>query len=127
MSRVGHEAVAWCYARVLISVALLAVASLILSGSPRVAAAQDAGSGVLSGALECAPGVDFLGFSDKLDKQTFEGTNVGGLSGLTYDASRDVYYGLVDNEGATAARFYTLRLPTGASGSTNPKFSTSRG
>ncbi len=61
---------------------------------------------------QCAAGVDPFGFSDALDKRTFEGTNIGGLSGLTYDAGRGVYYGLVDNEGTTPARFYTLRLPT---------------
>jgi hypothetical protein len=72
-------------------------------------------------ALECTTGVDLLGFSDALDKRTFKGTNVGGLSGLTYDASRDVYYALVDNEGTTPARFYTLRLPTGDSGLGKPK------
>ena len=62
----------------------------------------------------CAAGVDFLGFSDALDKQAFEGTVVGGLSGLAYDARRGVYYGLVDNGPAASAeaRFYTLRLPT---------------
>ncbi|HSH82516.1 MAG TPA: hypothetical protein VLA19_28635, partial [Herpetosiphonaceae bacterium] len=57
---------------------------------------------------ECAPGVDFLGFSDALNKQVFEGTNVGGLSGLVYDRQRDVYYSLVDNERSSEARFYTL-------------------
>jgi len=62
-------------------------------------------------ASECAVGVDFLGFSDALNKQTYEGTNVGGLSALTYDRSRGVYYSLVDNEDSTAARYYTLRIP----------------
>ena len=63
---------------------------------------------------ECATGVDFLGFSDALDKQTYEGTSVGWLSALTYDQRRGVYYSLVDNGPAAAseARFYTLRLPT---------------
>jgi hypothetical protein len=61
---------------------------------------------------QCAAGVDLYGFSDALDKRTFDGTNVGGLSGLTYDAGRNVYYGLVDNEGTTAARIYTLGLST---------------
>jgi len=62
----------------------------------------------------CATGVDFLGFSDALDKRTYEGTSVGGLSALTYDQRRDVYYSLVDNGPAATseARFYTLRLPT---------------
>jgi hypothetical protein len=59
----------------------------------------------------CAPGVDFLGYSDALDKTQFGDTTVGGLSGLTYDATRGVYHALTDNQGDTAARFYTLRLP----------------
>jgi hypothetical protein len=65
-------------------------------------------------APECAASVDFLGFSDALNKETFEGTGVGGLSALAYDPRRGVYYSLVDN-GPTAtseARFYTLRIPT---------------
>ena len=64
-------------------------------------------------APECATGVDFLGFSDALNKRTYEGTSVGGLSALTYTGRRDTYYSLVDN-GPTAtseARFYTLRIP----------------
>jgi hypothetical protein len=40
--------------------------------------------------------VDFLGFSDSLNKTTFEGTNVGGLSALTYDRQEGFYYSLVD-------------------------------
>ena len=62
---------------------------------------------------DCAAGVDFLGFSDALDKRTYEGTSVGGLSALSYGGSRATFYSLVDN-GPTAsseARFYTLRLP----------------
>lgn len=64
---------------------------------------------------ECAAGVDFLGFSDALNKRTYEGTSVGGLSALAYDGRRGgVYYGLVDNgpTPGSEARFYTLRLPT---------------
>lgn len=62
----------------------------------------------------CATGVDFLGFSDALNKRTYEGMSVGGLSALTYDQRRGVYYSLVDNGPAATseARFYTLRLPT---------------
>ncbi len=80
-------------------------------------AATFAGSGLATAAPtqteapECATGVDFLGFSDALNKQTFEGTNVGGLSALTYDRRNDVYYSLVDNERETPARFYTLDIP----------------
>lgn len=66
-------------------------------------------------APECASGVDFLGFSDALNKRTYEGTSVGGLSALAYNARRGgVYYSLVDNgpTSASEARFYTLHLPT---------------
>ena len=47
---------------------------------------------------------------------TFEGTVVGGLSSLTYDAARGVYYALSDDQGAgftptsSPARFYTLSI-----------------
>ncbi len=67
----------------------------------------------------CAPGVDLLGFSDALNKTHFANTNVGGLSGLVYDAAHDHYYSLVDNERDTPARFYTLRLPL-ANGAVGP-------
>jgi hypothetical protein len=48
---------------------------------------------------------------------TFEQTVVGGLSSLTYDAARGVYYALSDDQGAgftptssSPARFYTLSI-----------------
>ena len=55
--------------------------------------------------------MDFLGFSDALDKARYAETNVGGLSALAYDAAHGVYYSLVDNDRDTPARLYTLRLP----------------
>jgi hypothetical protein len=68
--------------------------------------------------------VAFLGYSDALDKQSFKGTNLGGLSGLTYDPTRDIYYSLVDKaEDTTPARFYTLRLPIDQSGLGDPEIS----
>ena len=66
----------------------------------------------------CAAGVEFLGFSDALNKQAFEGTSVGGLSGLVYDRQRDVYYSVVDT---TDARFYTLRIPVTRDGIGEPE------
>ena len=66
-----------------------------------------------SGTQQCAPRVDFLGVSDALNKETYEGTKVGGLSALAYAGRRDAYYSLVDNgpTAASEARFYTLRIP----------------
>lgn len=86
--------------------------TLALSPSPRsTRPAATPAPGAATTPLACAPGVDFLGFSDALDKTQFAETTVGGLSGLVYDARRDVYYSVVDNERATPARVYTLRLP----------------
>ena len=46
-----------------------------------------------------------------LPKQKFEGTPVGGISGITYDRQRDRFYALSDDRGIYApARFYTLQL-----------------
>lgn len=42
---------------------------------------------------------------------TFAGTVVGGLSSITYDAKRGVYYSLSDDQSqVNPARFYTLRI-----------------
>jgi 3-phytase/alkaline phosphatase D len=41
----------------------------------------------------------------------FRGTEVGGLSGLSYDAARNVYYAISDDRSTIdPARFYTLRI-----------------
>ena len=91
--------------------ALLTAAGLVFAGP---AASQATAAPPQNEAPECSTGVDFLGFSDALNKRTFEGTSVGGLSALTYDVRRGVYYSLVDNGPAATseARFYTLRIPT---------------
>ncbi len=88
---------------------LLALCATTLAGSGLATATPPK-----TDAPECAAGVDFLGFSDALNKRTFEGTSVGGLSALTYDQRRGIYYSLVDNGPAATseARFYTLRIPT---------------
>jgi hypothetical protein len=54
--------------------------------------------------------LDFL--SDyTLPKQTFANTPVGGLSALTYDRQRNLFYALSDDRSDFApARFYTLKL-----------------
>ena len=47
----------------------------------------------------------------------FEDTTVGGLSGLAYDARRNVYYAISDDRGDLATgRFYTLRITLGLNG-----------
>ncbi len=97
------------------AVLFIALAALLLA--LLVAATPGPGAAAARGlaAPACGnSGVEFLGFSDALNKMTFGGANVGGLSSLTYDRGRDVYYSLVDNERETPARFYTLRIPLGS-------------
>lgn len=55
-----------------------------------------------------------------LPKQTFAETVVGGLSAITYDINRDVFYALSDDRGSLAPpRFYTLKIATNT-GAANP-------
>ncbi|XGV97201.1 MAG: esterase-like activity of phytase family protein [Leptolyngbya sp. BL-A-14] len=62
--------------------------------------------------------LDFLG-DYQLPKQDFQGTRVGGLSGITYDRQRDRFYAISDDRSEFApARFYTLKL---ALDGANPK------
>lgn len=56
------------------------------------------------------PGLQYLGQA-RLAPHTFDGTVVGGLSGISYDPGRDCYYVISDDRSATGpARFYTMRL-----------------
>lgn len=53
----------------------------------------------------------FIGSATLPTGLTFEGTTVGGLSGTTYDAERDVYYALSDDRSQfSPARVYTLSI-----------------
>ncbi|MDW5594542.1 esterase-like activity of phytase family protein [Conexibacter stalactiti] len=61
----------------------------------------------------CSPDATLLGFSDQLDKTTFAGGDVGGLSALTLGGGAGWAANartLVDNQGATNARTYDLRI-----------------
>ena len=79
-----------------------------------------AAAGVLAATLMAA--APAIGHGRSLDLQfrgqaivptgtTFEATTVGGLSSITYDAKRDRYYAISDDQGQfQPARFYTLGL-----------------
>lgn len=55
--------------------------------------------------------IEFLGQATFPTGTQFEGTEVGGLSGITYDSSKKVYYSISDDRSEKApARFYTLRI-----------------
>lgn len=54
--------------------------------------------------------LEYLG-AYALPKQEFQGTRVGGLSGITYDRQQNRFYAISDDRSNFApARFYTLRL-----------------
>ncbi|MBE9013380.1 esterase-like activity of phytase family protein [Pseudanabaenaceae cyanobacterium LEGE 13415] len=54
--------------------------------------------------------IEFLGSYTLTDKE-FKNTTVGGLSGITYDRKRDLYYAISDDRSdRDPARFYTLKL-----------------
>ncbi len=54
---------------------------------------------------------DFRGESTLPAGLPFDGTVVGGLSSITYDAERDLYYAISDDQGSLGpVRFYTLDI-----------------
>ena len=58
------------------------------------------------------PRLRLIGHSTLPHKLQFQGTTVGGLSGLDYDKERGVYYAISDDRSdINPARFYTLKLP----------------
>lgn len=85
------------------------------TGAALLAAAPAANAGAVANGWEkgapCSPDASLLGFSDALDKTTFEGTAVSGLSALSF-TGHDRALALVDNIGTTPARFYDLGIDT---------------
>jgi hypothetical protein len=60
------------------------------------------------------PSLQFIGQAIIPTGTTFAGTTVGGLSSITYDASRNVYYVLSDDQSQiNPARFYTVGIDVG--------------
>ncbi|MEG3847760.1 esterase-like activity of phytase family protein [Microcoleus sp. herbarium19] len=55
--------------------------------------------------------IDFIGRAIFPTGSPFGGTEIGGLSGITYDAEKQVYYAISDDRSSKApARFYTLKI-----------------
>jgi hypothetical protein len=66
-------------------------------------------------ASKSGPRLRLIGHSTLAHKLQFQGTTVGGLSGLDYDKERGVYYAISDDRSdINPARFYTLKLPISA-------------
>jgi hypothetical protein len=74
-----------------------------------VAAGVGPGASASNGAKPSS--LQFLGQAIVPTGTTFAGTTIGGLSSITYDASRAVFYAVSDDQGQfNPARFYTLHL-----------------
>jgi len=59
--------------------------------------------------------IEFLGQATLPTGTQFKGTEVGGLSGITYDSRKNVYYSISDDRSQKApARFYTLKIDLSA-------------
>lgn len=76
-------------------------------GMSAIPAASYAQTRSLQPIASCAPGISLLGFSDALDKATYDGAPVNGLSGLTYDRATGSYISVSDRQ----PRVLTLGLP----------------
>jgi 3-phytase/alkaline phosphatase D len=90
--------------------------SLVLGSLAAAAIALTGTAGPAGGVSDRArvPTLDFRGEGALAAGLQFGGTTVGGLSSITYDSGRDVYYAISDaNAGVTGTgpyRFYTLRI-----------------
>jgi len=55
--------------------------------------------------------INFIGQATLPNNLTFQNTAIGGLSGITYDPKKNLYYAISDDRGQKApARFYTLKI-----------------
>jgi hypothetical protein len=70
--------------------------------------------------------VQFLGFSDALNKLTVGGIATTELSGITYDPQRGVYYVVGDRLGTVPAHVFTLTVPLTSDALGTPSISTVR-
>jgi 3-phytase len=71
---------------------------------------------VVAAPAQAAPStqLQFLGQQIFPTSTQFQGTSFGGLSSITYDESRGVFYAISDDQ--VGARFYTLRIGVGPNG-----------
>ena len=101
----GHERTGRGVMRGGQSAAGLALAVAVSMATVSAVATTAAGSGARLPALE------FVGQSIFPTGTDFEGTQVGGLSSITFDEGRGVFYAISDDQSQFApARYYTLRV-----------------
>ena len=88
---------------------VIAAVGAVLLSAPAVAAPADGGATVRT-----VVDVEFLGEVVVPTGTMFGGTEIGGLSSITYDASRGVYYAVSDDQGnrptGDPVRYYTVAI-----------------
>lgn len=86
---------------------LAVLATALLAGASSLPAAASASDGARTRVERLA----FRGEVTFPTGTTFAGTQLGGLSSITYDARRDVYYAVSDDQGTiNPVRWYTLKI-----------------
>jgi hypothetical protein len=87
----------------------LLTASLAVGGLAAGTAAAAAADTLGDQLPVCSPSGLALSFSDGLDKQTFDGARIGGLSSLAFDPTSGDWASAVDNNGSDPARIWFFR------------------
>ena len=85
--------------------AVVGTAAALVTGG----VAHSAPAATTQGFWNCAPSASARGFSDSLDKLVYNGTELGGLSSLAYDARQHAWVSAVDNHGSDPARIWSFR------------------
>jgi hypothetical protein len=82
---------------------------LLLLSTAVVAPSATATPANKPGADRCAPSAVALGYSDALDKLTYDGAELGGLSSIAYDARSRAWVSAVDNHATDPSRIWFYR------------------
>lgn len=97
--------------RFILVLLLMLILILTLTAASPPPPAENIGIGPFGYRRLTVASTEFLGIVTFPTGTMFDDTEVGGLSGITYDAHRDVYYALSDDRSQTnPARFYTLAI-----------------
>ncbi|GAA5186002.1 hypothetical protein GCM10023322_31270 [Rugosimonospora acidiphila] len=92
------------------AVVLTSLAATAGAAQAQPASAAHGIGGILAG-RSCAPSALAVDFSDALDKLTYHGIEVGGLSSLAYDPRSLAWASTVDNHASDPARIWFFRNP----------------
>jgi hypothetical protein len=91
--------------------AVALIATTFATVAPADAAPAGSGAPEPTAGRSCPPDALALSYSDALDKLTYDGATVGGLSDIAYDRRAHAYVSSVDNNGTDPARLWFYRDP----------------